>query len=158
MTTAAIEKNSFVVLQLGSRKFAVPADIVSELAPPVRLNAFPHRTPVVAGVIVRRGRVIPVYDVSHLLLGRASPSSRFFLVATRHFENREELSAIPVDGECELVSGELLPTPVDSPSFVTGMLAIEDDQIEVLDFENLVRGDPETNHQAMESGNREVRP
>ena len=33
---------------------------VAELAPPVRLHTFPHTTPLFAGVIVRRGRIVPV--------------------------------------------------------------------------------------------------
>jgi chemotaxis signal transduction protein len=140
-TATAIEKDSFVVLQLGGRRFALPAGIVSELAPPVRLNEFPHQTPVVCGVIVRRGRVIPVYDVSPLLLGKHSPAGRFYLVATRRFGSHGELSAIPVDGECELVNAEVLPTPNDSPNYIAGMLALGDDRVEVLDFENLVRAD-----------------
>ena len=47
---------SYVLLQIGERRFAMPAKNVSELAPPVRLHEFPHTTPLVAGVIVRRGR------------------------------------------------------------------------------------------------------
>ena len=53
---AAIEKNSFVLLQFGRRRFGLPAAIVTELAPPVKLHVFAHETPMVAGVIVRRGR------------------------------------------------------------------------------------------------------
>ncbi len=159
MTAArAIEKNSFVVLQLGGRRFALPAGIVSELAPPVRLNGFPHQTPVVSGVILRRGRVIPVYDVSPLLLGKHSPASRFYLVATRRFGSHGELSAIPVDGECELVSAELLPTPEDSPNYIAGMLTIGDDRIEVLDFEDLVRADRAVNAGVSSVSTGEARP
>ena len=32
---------SYVLLQIGDRRFAVPAKYVSELAPPVRLHEFP---------------------------------------------------------------------------------------------------------------------
>jgi len=141
--TTAIAKDSFVVLQLGGRRFALAAEIVSELAPPVRLNEFPHQTPVVSGVIVRRGRMIPVYDVAPALIGKRSPASRFYLVATRRFHSNAELSAIPVDGECELVNAELLPTPDDSPKYVAGMLAVGDGRIEVLDFEKLVTAEPQ---------------
>ena len=136
---AAIEKSSFVLLQLGRRRFGLPAAIVTELAPPVKLHVFAHQTPMVAGVIVRRGRVIPVYDVTPVLVGRKLPERRFYLVASRNIEGQEELSAIPVDGECELVNAELFPTPEDSPKYVAGVLAIGEETIEILDFEKLVR-------------------
>jgi chemotaxis signal transduction protein len=136
--TSAIEKNSFVLLQLGKRRFGLPAAIVTELAPPVKLHVFAHETPMVAGVIVRRGRIIPVYDVTPILAGKKLPDRRFFLVASRKIDGHNELSAIPVDGECELVSAELFPSPEDSPKYVAGVLAIGEETIEVLDFETLV--------------------
>jgi len=140
MTAAAvIAKSSFVLLQLGRRRFGLPAAIVTELAPPVKLHVFAHQTPLVAGVIVRRGRVIPVYDVTPVLVGKKLPDRRFYLVASRNIEGQDELSAIPVDGECELVNAELFPTPEDSPKYVAGVLAIGEETIEILDFEKLVR-------------------
>lgn len=135
---AAIEKNSFVLLHLGRRRFGLPAAIVTELAPPVKLHAFAHETPMLAGVIVRRGRIIPVYDVTPVLAGKKLPDRRFFLVASRKIDGQEELSAIPVEGECELVSAELFPSPEDCPKYVAGVLAIGEETIEVLDFEKLV--------------------
>ncbi len=137
--SAVIAKSSFVLLQLGRRRFGLPAAIVTELAPPVKLHVFAHQTPMVAGVIVRRGRVIPVYDVTPVLVGKKLPERRFYLVASRNIEGQEELSAIPVDGECELVNAELFPTPEDSPKYVAGVLAIGEETIEILDFEKLVR-------------------
>jgi chemotaxis signal transduction protein len=136
---AAIEKNSFVLLQLGKRRFGLPAAIVTELAPPVKLHVFAHQTPMVAGVIMRRGRIVPVYDVTPVLAGKKLPDRRFYLVASRKIDAQDELSAIPVDGECELVTAELFPSPEDSPKYVAGVLAIGEETIEVLDFETLVR-------------------
>ena len=137
-TTAAIEKNSFVLLHLGRRRFGLPAAIITELAPPVKLHSFAHETPMLAGVIVRRGRIIPVYDVTPVLAGKKLPDRRFFLVASRKIDGQDELSAIPVEGECELVNAELFPSPEDSPKYVAGVLAIGEETIEVLDFEKLV--------------------
>jgi len=101
------DANSYVLLHLANRRFALPAAIVSELAPPVRLHTFPHRSSLVCGVIVRRGRIVPVYDVASILLGRSSSVHRFYLIARRNFPGGPEASAIPVSGECELVTGEL---------------------------------------------------
>ena len=55
------DRSSFVLLQVGERRFALLSNIVTELAPPVRLHTFPHTSPLVAGVIVRRGHIVPVY-------------------------------------------------------------------------------------------------
>ena len=129
---------SYVLLQIGKRRFALPAEIVSELAPPVRLHTFPHNSPLLAGVIVRRGRVVPVYDVASILLGRSSSVQRFYLIAQRTFDGASEPSAIPVTGECELVTAEMQPAGDEQRHYVTGRLAISGESIDVLDFDALV--------------------
>ena len=73
--------NSFVLLRIGAHRFALPAALVAELAPPVQLHEFPHTSPSVSGVIVRRGRILPVYDAGSLLLGKEASGQQFYLVA-----------------------------------------------------------------------------
>jgi chemotaxis signal transduction protein len=139
--TATIPENSatsFVLLQLDSRRFALSADIVTELAPPVRLHSFPHTASMLSGVIVRRGRIVPVYDASSVLMGKRSSAHRFYLIARREFGKLSELSAIPVDGDCELATGELQPREAGQPAYVKGRLPVGDELIDVLDFEALV--------------------
>jgi chemotaxis signal transduction protein len=136
--TGAADTGSFVLLQLGSRRFALPAGTVAELAPPVQLHSFPHTSPLVCGVIVRRSRIVPVYDASPVLTGQRSAAHRFYLIARRDFARTSELSAIPVDGECELVNSELQPASSDDPAYVKGRVAVGEDLISVLDFEALV--------------------
>lgn len=134
--------NSYVLLQLANRRFALPSAIVSELAPPVRLHTLPHTSPLVSGVIVRRGRIVPVYDVASMLLGRISSVHRFYLIARRNFPDGPESSAIPVSGECELVTAELRET-VDNPRpHISGQLLVDGESIEVLNFDALLTGDP----------------
>jgi chemotaxis signal transduction protein len=128
---------SFVLLQLGNRRFALPAGIVSELAPPVRLHTFPHKTPLVSGVIVRRGRIVPVYDAAAILLGRTCSVHRFYLIARRDFDGRSEASAIPVSGECELATAEMQPPSGDQAPFISGRIHIDGEPIDVLNFEVL---------------------
>lgn len=131
-------RDSFVLMQIGTRRFALPSDIVAELAPPVRLHAFPHTAPLLSGVIVRRGHLVPVYDATPILLGRASSVHRFYLIALREFGKVSEPSAIPVDGECELATGEVQPPDAGRPAYVSGKLSIGEETVEVLDFEALV--------------------
>lgn len=139
---------SFVVLQIGSRRFALPSETVVELAPPVRLHRFPHTSPLLAGVIVRRGRIVPVYDAASLLVGCSWSAQRFYLIARRQANNAGDLGAIAVSGECELASGEVLPPPADRSAWVAGTLALKDDLVEVLDFSALAASDPATASQS----------
>jgi chemotaxis signal transduction protein len=149
------DRNSFVLLQVGERRFALPADTVAELAPPVRLHAFPHTSGLVAGVIVRRGRIVPVYDVAPVLLGTESPAHRFYLIAQRDFGDAVEPSAIPVNGECELATAEMQPPNAGRPAYVSGTLVVGDESLEVLDFEALVSPQPSDTN---ESSRAEAKP
>jgi chemotaxis signal transduction protein len=131
-------RKSWVLLHVGNRRFALPAESVMELAPPVRLHNFPHTSRLIAGVIVRRGRIVPVYDVSPVLCGRESSVHRFYLIAERAFGNASEAGAIPVNGECELATSEMQPPQENAPPYFAGTLAIENENIDVLDLQELV--------------------
>lgn len=133
--------NTYVLLQLANRRFALTSGIVSELAPPVRLHTFPHTSPLVSGVIVRRGHIVPVYDVASILLGRSSSVHRFYLIARRDFPDGPESSAIPVSGECELTTAEMQEVSDDSRPYISGRLLIDGESIEVLNFNALVAKD-----------------
>jgi chemotaxis signal transduction protein len=134
----ASRANSFVLLRAGDRRFALPASAVAELAPPLQLHTFPHTSPLVAGVIVRRGRILPVYDAVPAPAGRNISAQRFFLIARCEFGAASELSAIPVDGEGELATGEMQPPPAGLPKYVVGTLAIGGESLEVLDLGALI--------------------
>jgi chemotaxis signal transduction protein len=139
------ERKSWVLLHVGNRRFALPAESVMELAPPVRLHTFPHTSRLIAGVIVRRGRIVPVYDVAPVLCGRESSLHRFYLIAERAFGNASEASAIPVNGECELATAEMQSRQENAPPYFAGRLSIENEDIDVLDLQTLVsaqRNDP----------------
>ena len=134
--TSAREK-SFVLFPLGGKRFALPAETVSELARPDRLQTFPHTTPLLAGVLFRRGRVVPVCDVAPVLVGSQTPPRKFYLIANRSFGSVRERTAIPVTGECTLTSSALLPPTGKLPGYVCGLLSLPDEIVEVLDLERL---------------------
>jgi len=138
--------NSFVILHAGDRRFALPASIVTELAPPLRMHVFPHTTPIVSGVLLRRGRIVPVYDGIPALAGEHVSAQRFYLIAKREFGAVEELSGIPVDGDGELATGEMQPPPSGLPEYIVGTLAIGGESIEVLDFSALVAAQSAVSH------------
>jgi chemotaxis signal transduction protein len=148
-------KHSYVLLHVGNRRFALRSELVEELAPPVRLHHFPNTTALLAGVIVRRGRIVPVYDVSRVLCGRESSVHRFYLVARRDFGNESEASAIPVNGECELSTSELIPARDGEAAHFMGSLDVDGEKIQVLNLEALVSARAESTPPA---GNAEVRP
>jgi chemotaxis signal transduction protein len=134
--------DSFVLLQIGDCRFALPAGIVTELAPPVRLHSFPHTSPLIAGVIVRRGRIVPVYDAGPVLLEKKSPAHRFYLIARRKFGKESEPGAIPLNGECELATAKMQPPEPGRPNYISGTIVIGEASIDVLDFEALVNAPP----------------
>lgn len=145
-------QNSFVLLQIGNRRFGLAAEIITELSPPVRLHSFPHTSPLVAGVIVRRGHIVPVYDVGQVLRSGNTVSHRFYLIARRKFGEAWELSAIPVNGECELAMAELRDPEGERPKYISGMITVGEESIDVLDFESLVTSAPPNE---IEAGNTE---
>lgn len=139
MNSASASANSYVLAQLGNLRFALSADTIVELAPSTPLHQFPHTSAILLGVIVRRSRIVPVFDAAAMLVGRHSSAHHFYLIARRNLgHSMSELSAIPVDAECELASAELQPSEAGQPAYIRGRIAVGDELIDVLDFETLV--------------------
>jgi chemotaxis signal transduction protein len=129
----------FVLFPLGGKRFALPADAVTELARPGDMQSFPHTTPLVTGVLLRRGKLVPVCDVATVLADSEAPARRLYLIATRRFEDgATEATALPVHGECELLSTQLLPRTGKLPGYVRGLLSLRDEIVQVLDLEKLL--------------------
>lgn len=141
--SAGTAPQSFVLLPMGTRRIAFAADSVVELASPQRLQNFPHRTPWISGVIVRRNRIVPVYDVNKLFGGQDSAGKRFYLIVEWRMGQSHDLCAIPVSGECELASSDQMivskPDLAGRRPFVSGLLAAGGDEIEVIDIIELIR-------------------
>ena len=127
----------FVLFPLGKKRFALPAAEVSELSRPDELQTFPHTTNLLAGVLMRRGKIVPVLDVAQIVIGPNAPQRRFYLIANRRFERDIECTAIPVTGECELTSAEVIAPTGKLPPYVTGLLSLDDEIVEVIDLNRL---------------------
>src|SRR5579859_5078026 len=141
---AEAELQSFVLLRLGDRRFAVTAGQIAELVAPSRIFRFPHNTGEVEGVILRRGRIVPVCDVAEKLIGKPVRSRRFYLIAQRCYGAQTEWVALPVTGDCELIHAEMtLPSDTDAPH-VAGWLSHAGDVIEVLNLTALTPGPAES--------------
>jgi chemotaxis signal transduction protein len=135
-----LEVKSFVLLRLGERRFAVAADDTAELVSPSRVFSFPHRTPGIEGVILRRGRIVPVCDVAEKLIGTRLTTRRFYLIALRRYGQRTGWVAIPVTGECELINAELTAASASDEPHVAAWLSHGGDVIEVLNLDALTPG------------------
>lgn len=141
MSAMAMGKDKFVLFPLGERRFALVAETVKELAQPDTLQVFPHTTPLIAGVLHRRGRVVPVLDIAPILLGPKAPPRKFYLIANRSFGETKEWTAVPVTGECELTTAEMLPPTGKLPHYVRGLLSLEDEIVEVIDLDRFASGE-----------------
>jgi chemotaxis signal transduction protein len=130
--------NSFVLFPIGKKRFALPAASVTELARPDREQTFPHTSKLLTGVLLRRGHIIPVCDVAPVLVGPDAPPRKFYLIATRKFPGGSEWTAIPVTGECELATTELLPPAGKLPKYVIGLLSFASEIVEVVELERLI--------------------
>jgi chemotaxis signal transduction protein len=136
MTTGG--DKSYVLFPLGKQRFALPAEIVTELARPDSVQTFPHHTPLLTGVLVRRGKIVPVCDVAQVLVGPSAPPRKFYLIANCNLESRQELTAVPVTGECELASAGRVPLTGNEPPYISGLLAIGDETVSIVALEKLM--------------------
>lgn len=137
---AEIALEAFVLLRLGERRFAVGAGQIVELIAPSRVFRFPHRTTALEGVLLRRGKIVPVCDVSERLVGKKLTTRRFYLIATRFFGSQKESIALPVSGDCELITAEMTRRSESDSAHVAGWLSHGGDVIEILNLEALTPG------------------
>ena len=131
------EAEEFVVFPAGAMHCALPAASVAELIPAQEVYSFPHTSREILGIILRRGKVIPLYDLAGLLKLPESAPAQYYLIAFRHAAERAELAALPVSGECDLVSADVFPTKSSTPG-VVGELMWESRSCDLLDLDELI--------------------
>ncbi len=130
------ETGKFVVFPLGSRRYAVPASRVTELSMSGSVQRFPQTTPSLAGVLLRRGQVIAVCDVAHVLEPPGS-ERRLFLIAECTVHGHAGPVAVPVTGECMLAEGTITSGSGEE-QFSLGSLTFRDETVSVLDLDSLI--------------------
>jgi chemotaxis signal transduction protein len=156
--SAELELQTFVLLRLGERRFAVSSGQIVELVAPSRVFRFPHNTTKIEGVILRRGRIVPVCDVAEPLIGKRLTSRRLYLIATRHYGAQTEWVALPVTGECELINAELMAAGASDEPHVGGWISHAGDVIEVLNLDALTPGPDEVERAAALQETLEAQP
>lgn len=137
-TVEQFDARSCVLLRLGERRFALAAEQIAELVAPSRVFRFAHRTTEIDGVILRRGRVVPVCDVAEQLTGKKLTTRRFYLVATQRRGTALDWVALPVSGECELITADLTPAGASDSAHVAAWLSHDGEVIEVLNLDALI--------------------
>jgi chemotaxis signal transduction protein len=155
---AEFESQSFVLLRLGERRFALAAGQIAELVAPSRIFRFPHHTPKIEGVILRRGRIVPVCDVAEQLIGKSLTARRFYLIAVRHYAQQTEWVALPVTGECELINAEMTEAGDSDAPHVAGWISHNGEVIEVLNTDALTPGPAGESLLGSERARVEARP
>jgi purine-binding chemotaxis protein CheW len=135
VSAQAYVPESIVVFPLGDHRFALPTAEVVELFREGKTQTFPHTTPAVEGVLVRRGQILPVWDIAAQLRTK-NDARKFWLVTTRNFAG-EEPTAIPVSGQCQMLRAEIQPPADRSAEYVRGVLVLDGETVEVLDLRRL---------------------
>lgn len=134
---------SYVIVPIGNRRFSLAAESVVELIATERLQKFPHGTPWISGVIVRRNRIVPVCDVEQLLGERNESIDRFHLIAEWRDGGSRDWCAIPVAGECEIASALTTVKPVanrETPEpYMVGSIQVGEDYIQILDLARIIQ-------------------
>ena len=143
MTKGSKARDSFVVFPLGRKRFALPAEQVSELSRQREhgedeQQTFPHTTRLLTGVVLRRNQIVPVADIAPTLVGPEIPERKFYLIVNLSGKGKATRTAVPVTGECELTEAERLPVNGSLPQYVSGLLSFDDEIVEVLALERLL--------------------
>lgn len=136
MSVRTTKPESFIVFPLADHRFSLPTADVVELIRTGSIHLFPHTTPGIVGVLIRHGRILPVWDIAPVILGEDEPTLKYCLVARRNAV-AEELTAIPISGDCQLFTAQMEQPPEEAPAYVRGVLFLAGQLVEVLDLKRL---------------------
>jgi hypothetical protein len=88
--------------------------------------------------------MIAVCDIAEQLTGKKLDTRRFNLLATRKYGHQLDWIAIPVSGECELITVDMMPATANDSPHVDGWLSHGGEVIEVLRLSALTPGPADT--------------
>ena len=125
----------YVIFPLAGERFALDSALVTELIMACPVYTFPHTMQSLEGVLIRRGRVIPVCDLRGAF-GHGAERN-LYVIARCNFLGKSQSVAIPVQGQCELTVGERLPAP-PGVTFAIGLLRTLAGTFPLLDLDRVV--------------------
>lgn len=147
MDTASTQ---YVVVRVGSEEYGVPILAVESIIRYEEPTPVPHARPGITGVLNLRGQVVPVLDLSQVLLGRPlTPSPRARVVVC---ETEDGPIGLTVDDAREVATvrdDQLRPAPQALASgepvlAVAGMASLDDRLVLLLDPSRVLSGLGET--------------
>jgi purine-binding chemotaxis protein CheW len=126
----AQEVLSFVVFRLGDDEFALPIEIVEEVAPvPAQITRLPKTPKFLEGVINLRGTVLPVIDQRRRFdMPTSERSDRRRLLVVRTVQHRAGLIVDSVSDVLRVSAGAIAPAPQltdDIARLVRGVINLE---------------------------------
>lgn len=124
-----------VRLRVGSELYAMPVENVLEVAELGELSAVPGAEPVVLGVRNLHGQVLPVFDLSRVLVSAGKATARRIVVA----EHAGRLAGLAVD---EVTDVSPLPAAVEESDadHLSGALLEDGRLLGVIDVDRLFSG------------------
>lgn len=87
--------------------------------------------------------MIAICDIAEQLTGKRLEARRFNLIATRKYDRQFDWIAVPVSGDCELITVDMMPASSNDSPHVDGWLSHAGEVIEVLRLAALTPGPAE---------------
>ena len=97
----------FLLFQLDTDRYALPARDVTEVLPLVAMKHLPGAPPGVVGLVNYRGQTVPAIDLALLALGRPSAqrvSTRMLILNYPHPNGRARLLGVIVERATEMIA------------------------------------------------------
>jgi len=141
-----IDSAQYVVVRVGSEEYGLPILAVESIIRYEEPTPVPHAREGITGVLNLRGRVVPVLDLSHVLLGRPfepTPTARVVVC-----ETADGPIGLTVDDAREVVAvsaDQHRPAPqalaTGGPALaVAGVASLDDRLVLLLDVSRVVSG------------------
>lgn len=130
--STALTDASYLRVRLGREHYALPIDDVAVVTSRGELRAVPGASDALLGVVNRRGKVLPIFDLAHALgLGAGVGATRVVVV-----EDGDRLAGLAVD---DVLGIGPLPALDETPSgLLRGTTLVDGALVGVLDLGRLL--------------------
>jgi len=139
----ALQQDQYIVMELGSEKYALKISEVYEIIKMQKITAIPNSKPFLEGVTNIRGNIVPVISLrKRFQLGETPAIHKARIVVVNH---REETVGIVVDGVNQVIQfSDIQPSAeivsgVDG-SYFQGIGQSEEGLIGILNLEHVLAG------------------
>jgi chemotaxis-related protein WspB len=139
----------YLLLRMGSERYALEARRIVEVAPMVEFRPLPHAAPYVAGMFDYRGAVVPVIDLCRLATPhpcRALLTTRIVLVNYPGVDGQTKILGLLAEQVTETVKlkdSDFQPAGIDVPEapFLGALTRIDGEMVQYLAIERLLPED-----------------